>query len=352
MPSSNLNWYLQQGGNGKKCSPEEEYNQCEELYNLKVNLYQTINTADPHFIDDNFEEFRALERGENDTKDPENRWKLVSPMALQYLQQLHYSTLGATAADFESISAQAEHISKLYKQWHKTKDQFIRRHAGLAVSIAKHYHGIPLEESIQVALMGLSRALDSYDHNRGVRFSSYAGDWVVQSVERAIADHRSNIRKPIRVYQALNKVRYATQQLLTKKGEAPLEQIAVSTELPAAQIEELLRMSEPRSLDKPLSENSTKHDFVEDPSADPFREVYTRNLREVFDQAIATLSPRQQEIIRRRFGLNEQQSEESLSVIGTSLRLTRERIRQIETVALKNLKKDPRLQRLKFDLKG
>jgi RNA polymerase primary sigma factor len=310
-------------------------------------------------------EVRVLEREIEGANEKLKRKGLKLDKAKEYRKQVATAKKRLKEIETEhhlsplEIKRSHQMIAVSEAQTAQAKHELTEANLRLVVSIAKKYQnrGLQFLDLIQEGNLGLMKGVDKFDWRRGYKFSTYATWWIRQAITRAIADQARTIRIPVHMIEVINKLKNTSRELVRELGREPTtEEIAKKMDTSVDKVRKARKlMQDPISLETPIGENGDSQlgDLIEDKSSEsPAARVITSNLREIAGDVLQTLSPREERVIRLRFGLDNGGHERTLEEVGQNFNVTRERIRQIEAKALRKLRHPSRARLLKNFLEG
>ena len=319
---------------------EDEYEEYEK------NGQDIINLIDPEELNEISNDVSRFSTAEEMTKILVQEGLPVEDPVRMYLKEIGQIPL-------LDLDTETELARKMYEGDEDAKNRLVESNLRLVVSIAKRYmgKGMVLLDLIQEGNLGLMKAVEKFDYTKGYKFSTYATWWIRQAISRAIADQSRTIRIPVHMVETIHKVSRSQRQLLQEYGrEATSDEIAADIGMNADKVREIMKISQdPVSLETPIGEADDSHlsDFIpDDDTPTPVDEASYHILREQLGEVLHTLTPREEMVLKLRFGLVDGRTR-TLEEVGQEFNITRERIRQIEAKALRKLRHPSRSKRLK-----
>jgi len=334
-------------------------NTSSRIYTLKKRMKTAIEKTFSKDVNEVVQRYHLIQKSDQELA------KMIRDTGLNYDS---FKTLAVAAADAQKRLERLLNETEMNQRWIQdtytaiwkgereadlAKSELVEANLRLVVSIAKKYtnRGLQFLDLIQEGNIGLMKAVDKFEYRRGYKFSTYATWWIRQAITRAIADQARTIRIPVHMIETINKLVRTSRYLVQELGREPTpEEIAEKMEMPVEKARKVLKIAkEPISLETPVGEEEDSHlgDFIEDKKViNPAEAIINLNLAEQTRRVLATLTPREEKVLRMRFGIGEE-SDHTLEEVGQDFNVTRERIRQIEAKALRKLRHPSRSKKLK-----
>lgn len=321
----------------------------ENISNMGVDIVAEVAELEP--IDEGIEEPELDVVGSEDDEEIEVDLSVPEGIGIDDPVRMYLKEIGRVP--LLTADEEIELAKKMEKGDDEAKRRLAEANLRLVVSIAKRYvgRGMLFLDLIQEGNLGLIKAVEKFDFRKGFKFSTYATWWIRQAITRAIADQARTIRIPVHMVETINKLIRVSRQLLQELGREPVpEEIAQEMDIPVERVREIMKIAqEPVSLETPIGEEEDSHlgDFIEDQDAPaPAEAASFILLKEQLEEVLETLTPREEKVLRLRFGLDDGRSR-TLEEVGQEFGVTRERIRQIEAKALRKLRHPSRSRKLK-----